>query len=558
MRACSTKLESAPVPLVPQSNETQNLTTNDLVEDAWTRGSLPDSEADDLVGTTLNGTYRIERILGSGGMGRVYLASHTRIGQKRVAVKVLHDEHARNAQVLARFQREAETAAAVSHPNVVTVLDIDRTPQGLPYLVCEYLEGVELGEHLRNVGKLETGFALHVARELCKGLAAAHRSGVIHRDLKPQNIFLVGDFSQGVSRRPPVKILDFGLSRFLDQSQNDGLTKTGFIMGTPAYMAPEQARGQRADHRVDVYGVGAILYAALTGRPPFEGESPQATVLAVLNAEPPRPRALQPTISPELELTLERALARDPTARFADMDTLERALAELDPEDTRALLNTRAESPEPAPLQRRAAASSHEYSDVHRARPRLVLFLLWAVLLLVAGAVTMVPGIELATGYTFNRVELGLLLLGIFGSSATPAILWLTHVRRRIWDNSSRVLVLLGEVRLAVLSGALAYGLGTLALHLIDDFVLRILSESKLRPVGATWTGWNLLLPVVSVLAALAVVVHRRIAISARPGFRRVLSLGLATLVSLGLLGATVYGGIRWKQHAERTASQSR
>src|SRR5688572_2331816 len=139
-------------------DDTQHLRTGDIIDDSWRGASIPDS-GDDLVGAKLNNTYIVERVLGEGGMGRVYLARHTRIEQKRVAVKVLHTEFSGSAQVLARFQREAEAAAAISHPNVVAVLDIDVTPRGMPYLVCEYLEGIDLADHLKEVKRLDVADA---------------------------------------------------------------------------------------------------------------------------------------------------------------------------------------------------------------------------------------------------------------------------------------------------------------------------------------------------------------------------------------------------------------
>ena len=307
---------------MPSQNEPEVLSTGDFIESSWSSETAPaDSSRDELLGVTLNGTYSVERVLGEGGMGRVYLARHTRVGKKRVAVKVLREEYARNEEVLQRFQREAEAGAAVSHPNVMTVFDVDRTPNGAAYLVCEYLEGVDLGAHLKQFDRLTVHAALHIAQALCHGLIAAHASGVIHRDLKPQNVFLLGDRSRGAAACPDVKILDFGLSRFLDAGDGS-LTKTGYIMGTPAYMAPEQARGLRVDQRVDVYGVGAILYTALTGRPPFDADTPQATVLAVVSSEPPRPRSLVPSIPVAVELLLERALSREPADRYPDMSAL--------------------------------------------------------------------------------------------------------------------------------------------------------------------------------------------------------------------------------------------
>ena len=542
-------LSSARSALIDMSktDETQMVASVDYIDPmAWTGATEPVDIGEDLIGVTLNDTYVPERILGEGGMGRVYLARHTRIRQKRVAVKVLHPEWFGNAQVLARFQREAETAAAISHPNVVTVLDVDRTPHGLPYLVTEYLDGIDLSDQLKAQGKFAAATAVHIARQLCRGLGAAHQSQVIHRDVKPQNIFLVGDFSRGLPERPPIKVLDFGLSRFSDSSENQ-LTQTGCIMGTPAYMAPEQASGQQVDHRTDIYGVGVVLYTMLTGRPPFEAETPQATVLAAMNSEPPRPRSVEPSIAPHLELIIERAMARNPAERYQDMAAFEQALTSFEAEG----LARPVESMAPlAPVKqepgvRRTLRDSD--ADVHAARPRLVLFVLAAAALMISSAISSIVGIEYATHYRFSRVELELLSLGIVGSSLTPALLWVLNVRRRVWENSSRVLSLLGQVRAAVIAGISVYGLGLLVLHVTDDFAVRLTGGSGQPVIGAAWPGWSLLLPVMALNAAITVVWCRRLAVI-RSGWRRRLAIGLVTSLGLAIFGALVVGGFWWRR----------
>ena len=528
-----------------KANEPQVVESVEVLDPlAWTGATEPVDIGEDLIGVTLNDTYVPERILGEGGMGRVYLARHTRIRQKRVAVKVLHPEWFGNAQVLARFQREAETAAAVSHPNVVTVLDVDRTPHGLPYLVTEYLDGIDLSDQLKAQGKFSAGTAVHIARQLCKGLGAAHQSQVIHRDVKPQNIFLVGDFSSGMPERPPIKVLDFGLSRFSDRSDNQ-LTQTGCIMGTPAYMAPEQASGQEVDHRTDIYGVGVVLYTMLTGRPPFEGESPQATVLAAMNSEPPRPRSVEPTIPPHLELIIERAMARKPAERYQDMAAFEQALTSFEAESLARPIESMAP---PAPIKQDPSVrrTMHSDADVHAARPRLVLFALAAAALMIASAISSIVGIEYATHYRFSRVELELLSLGIVGSSLTPALLWVLNVRRRVWENSSRVLSLLGQVRAAVIAAISVYGLGLLVLHVTDDFAVRLSGGSGQPVIGAAWPGWSLLLPVMALNAAVTVVWCRRLSVI-RSGWRRRLAVGLVTSLGLAIFGALVVGGFWWR-----------
>src|SRR5690242_12327070 len=178
----------------------------------------PDDGSDPLLGVTLGDAYRIVRMIGEGGMGRVYEARHTRLGNKRFAVKMLHAEYARQADVVARFQREAEAASGIAHPNVVDVYDVHHTEEGLPYMVGEFLE---------RTGKIAVPLAIRIVRQLCRALGAAHARGVVHRDMKPENVFLVGNM-----QRPTVKIIDFGISKVGDAG-GTALTRTGMIMGTP-------------------------------------------------------------------------------------------------------------------------------------------------------------------------------------------------------------------------------------------------------------------------------------------------------------------------------------
>ncbi|HEV8247746.1 MAG TPA: serine/threonine-protein kinase, partial [Polyangiaceae bacterium] len=280
-----------------------------LPDQSW--GGLPAEGEDELIGKNLNDTYVVESVLGEGGMGRVYRARHTRIAQKRFAIKVLRPEFTRNREVLLRFRREAEAAACISHPNVVGVYDVDTTEEGFAYLVCEFLEGIDLAEMIQRSKRVDVPTAVHVVVQVCRALEAAHERGVVHRDLKPHNVFLLAETSGAISPRPTIKVLDFGLSRFMD-SDDTQLTRTGMIMGTPAYMAPEQAAAKPVDFRADIYGAGAILYASLTGNPPFVAEHVQGVVMAVLTEEPKNARELNPAIPENLELVLQRAMAKNP------------------------------------------------------------------------------------------------------------------------------------------------------------------------------------------------------------------------------------------------------
>jgi len=313
-------------------------------------------------------------------------------------------------------------------------------------------------------------------------------------------------------------------------------------------MAPEQARGGVVDQRVDVYGLGALLYAMLTGRPPFREETPQATILAVLSSEPARPRSLVPTLPAQLELLIERAMAKDPRERYPSMEAFEEALDALPAAHvTRDSLIPIAAAASTNRGAEQAAALASSEADIRAARPRLLVLLLGAVLLLVCSAMVAVSGNELATGYTFGTVELRLILLGVLGTALTPAGLWLLHFRRKVWDSSSRVLSLLASLRSAVLWGVASYGLLVLGLHFVDGFWLRFWGNPKLPAPGASWNGWNLLLPACSLIMALAGGLRQSLRSNAPPRFRRTLLLWLVTGTALLLAAGLIRFGLVWR-----------
>jgi serine/threonine-protein kinase len=224
---------------------------------------------------------------------------------------------------MTRFQREAEAASALFHPNVVGVYDVNHTADGRPYIVAEFLEGEQLGDFLERAGKLPVPLAIHIVRQVCRALGAAHERGIVHRDIKPENIFLTG-----APAAPVAKVLDFGISKLAGDAT--GLTKTGMVMGTPAYMAPEQARGDRVDHQADIYALGAILYRVVTGKRPFEEMDALATLTSVLTEDPPRPREIDPSVPDALEIVIQRAMAKDPADRYRTTAALEADLAAFD------------------------------------------------------------------------------------------------------------------------------------------------------------------------------------------------------------------------------------
>jgi serine/threonine protein kinase len=278
------------------------------------------------VGATV-GNYQVLQKIGSGAMGNVFLAHHPVIG-KRVALKVIHPELASNEEMIARFFNEARAVTQIGHENIVDVQDFGQTPDGDSFIVMELLEGFSLGDKLKSEGHLSIPRATHIALQLADGLAAAHARGIIHRDIKPDNIFLIPrggdpDF---------VKILDFGLAKLSGPSQAmSHQTKTGSLLGTPHYMAPEQAENvKKVDHRADVYSLGCILFQMVTGRVPFPGEGFGEVLVRHVREPPPLPSRLNPAVPPALEKIVLHALAKKPEFRFASMDEFRGALR--DPE----------------------------------------------------------------------------------------------------------------------------------------------------------------------------------------------------------------------------------
>jgi eukaryotic-like serine/threonine-protein kinase len=285
---------------------------------------------DPLIGSTLGERYRILRVLGEGGMGRVYEAEHTLI-ERRVAIKVLREDFCRRADVVERFRREAKSASRIGHPNIVDVLDFGETPSGASYFVMELLSGEDLADVLSRKGALTPERAVLILFQCCHALAAAHDKGIIHRDLKPENVFLV----EREGAPDFVKPVDFGVAKMSDldlAAETAGkLTRTGVIFGTPEYMSPEQAGGLSADHRADIYALGITLYEVLTGRVPFEGASFMAVLSKHGSKALPPLRVVNPRlrISPQLERVVLRALEKDRARRFQHMRDMAAALAQV-------------------------------------------------------------------------------------------------------------------------------------------------------------------------------------------------------------------------------------
>jgi eukaryotic-like serine/threonine-protein kinase len=281
-----------------------------------------------VVGELICGRYEVEELVGTGGMSSVYRA-RDRLLERRVALKILHDSLGADAATVERFRREARAVARLSHPNIVTVIDRGED-EGRQFIVFEYVQGENLKQLLERSGRLPVRRALQLAIELGRGLAFAHAAGVVHRDVKPQNVLLNGDGK--------AKVTDFGIARSRDA---DPVTLTGTVMGTSNYMAPEQASSRPVDEQTDVYSLGVVLFELLTGQVPFSGESFVAVATQHVNEPPPSVLELRPEVPVRVANAVARALAKEPGDRFGSMDDF---VAELE-----ACLSERGTSPDEDP-----------------------------------------------------------------------------------------------------------------------------------------------------------------------------------------------------------------
>ena len=281
---------------------------------------MPAGAADALLGATVDEKYRIESLLGSGGMGAVYRATHLQL-ERPVALKVIRYGGLAGQEAEARFRREVLAVARLRHPNVVTVHDAGVTPEAGAYLVMEFVEGRSLRHELAARGRLPAAEAVEIVRQILAGVGAAHRAGIVHRDLKPENVVL--------ERTPDglvVKVLDFGIAKLVSASRDALSTAPDSVVGTPTYMAPEQIRARPVDGRADVYSIGCMLYEALVGRPPFVAERVEALLYKHVHEKPTPVGDLVPDLPELLRAAVARAMAKEPAARFQSADEFARAV----------------------------------------------------------------------------------------------------------------------------------------------------------------------------------------------------------------------------------------
>ena len=280
----------------------------------------PPAEADPLIGRTVNDRYRIVEAIGQGGMGRVYKALQSPL-DRVVALKILGAGHDRDPNFYKRFFLEASVTARLTHPNTITLYDYGRTEDGIFFIAMEFLDGRTLSQAMQQEGPLAQERVIHVAQQICRSLREAHALGIIHRDLKPANVMLLRQHDD----HDFVKVLDFGLVKFFHGDNPDGeITNAGTFMGSPHYIAPEQARNQSPDQRCDLYSLGVLLYQMLTGKVPFTAVSPVDIILKHLHEAPVPPRQLRPdlAIDAQLEAIVLRCMAKERADRFQSMDEL--------------------------------------------------------------------------------------------------------------------------------------------------------------------------------------------------------------------------------------------
>lgn len=273
----------------------------------------------------IKGKYKLVRLLGEGGMGAVWEGVHEIIG-KKVAVKFLHPDYSKNQEAFQRFVREAQIASRIGHSSIIEIYDMDQLEDGTPFMVMEYLEGVSLEEYLKVKGKLSPRETIEILLPVLQALELAHQKGIIHRDLKPDNIFICDTVEGRI-----IKILDFGISKIVTDELKDKLTRTGVVMGTPYYMSPEQAKGDKnQDHRLDIYAIGVIMYECLCGKVPFRGDTYNEVLYKVLIEHPNFSLDFEGIEIPEKLLKIiKKAIEKEPSLRYQSCQELYNELNEL-------------------------------------------------------------------------------------------------------------------------------------------------------------------------------------------------------------------------------------
>ncbi|MBP9092202.1 protein kinase [bacterium] len=285
-----------------------------------------DLDIDPYLGTIFNGKYELVELIGGGGSGLVYRAKQLNIGSS-VALKVLHSRAMAQSDTLSRFQREARVTAMLSHPNIVAVRDFGVAEQGQPFLVMEFVDGASLAEYLKQYGRPPLREVIDIFSQACCGLEHAHQKEIVHRDIKPSNLMLIHNGDEGVI----VKLVDFGLARSFNVNQADQITQIGDVLGSPAYMSPEQARGELLDRRTDIYSLGCALFETLQGNPPFNGKDSVDILVQQITTDAPEMTldGLAPVLQVKLNKIVAKCLSKDKDHRYQSAAELKEALGQV-------------------------------------------------------------------------------------------------------------------------------------------------------------------------------------------------------------------------------------
>ena len=447
--------------------------------DATPRAEKATAASDPLIGEVLGRTYRITRVVGQGGMARLYEAEHLRVDGK-YAVKVIHDDLARDPGLLARFEREARAAGKIHSEHVVRLFDALRTADGRPCLITELFEGEDLQALIDREGKLSVTVAIPIVRQICRAVAAAHAVGVVHRDLKPSNIFLC----KRANGDPIAKVFDFGVAKLDDDEK---LTRTEAVMGTAAYMSPEQARrAADAGPLADVYSIGAVLYHMLTGQMPYGNVPAISRFALVLHEEPARPRSLEASIPAGVEAVIQHAMARETKTRLQTADDLEAELASFDAPPARPSIPTT------------TSTAAHAIEIAVRARfARPLAITVAAASSLAIGAWTaLLLAVLIVPTSRGERVLTGLL------AAVACAGLAALHIKilRPRWESTTAIVAHTRSPARALIAGVLAFGALELAAFALLAVVhveplgltTRIVISGAVAIVGLCWQRWKL------------------------------------------------------------------
>ena len=316
----------------PQCGKTYDDASGVCSDDNSTLTFLRSDPNDPMVGKLLDGKYRLVEKVGEGGMGSIYRAVHTEMG-RTCAIKLLTAVSPGREDALARFKREAKMASSIDSPHAVTIYDFGASEDGTMFLAMEFIDGKPLSKIIAAERPLPLERVVKITSQIAEGLTAAHALGIIHRDLKPDNVMLTRKSGES----DYVKVLDFGIAKTVAEDASDNLTKTGFVLGTPVYMSPEQLLGEKLDPRSDIYSLAIIVYEMLSGRLPFEGDNPQSVMMKRIMAEPIRLRNFAPKVSENIEIAVMEGLAREPNTRTPTVEAFAAGLRSAMMGQTQAL-----------------------------------------------------------------------------------------------------------------------------------------------------------------------------------------------------------------------------